>query len=103
MRAIVTKSLGDLRLTTISLGGNVDRAMLKAMAAASGGTFVEAGPQSTVTSLALRALTTLSGQPLREVTLTYPEGLGRPTFGKLTDWWPGEERLLLFRMEKKKL
>ncbi|MBU1239694.1 VWA domain-containing protein, partial [Myxococcota bacterium] len=95
--------LRGVRLTTVGLGGTVDEVTMRAMARACGGAFVNPVPGTSLRNVAYRILQRQWGHPLRNTSLTLPEGAVQVAPGKLGDVWPGEERLVAFRLDKNKV
>ena len=97
--ALVKQRLRGVRLTTISLGGDVDEAMLSALAGAGGGAYVEHGPSETLRATAFALLQRQWEQPLTDVALELPPGLTAMAPSKLDAIWPGQEVLVAARLE----
>ncbi|MFH2006790.1 MAG: FecR domain-containing protein [bacterium] len=91
-------ALGNARLTTVSLGGQVDEVVLRGLAQAGGGSYVRHGAGVSMRATAFRVLQRQWGEPLREVAITLPKGVHRVAPEKLGELWPGEERLLAARL-----
>ena len=98
LAASARRALGDARLTTVSLGGEVDEVALRALAAASGGAYIAHGAGVTLRATALRVLQRQLGDPLEHAELTLPPGLADVAPATLGDLWPGEERHVTARL-----
>ncbi len=96
----VKKTLGEIRLTTVSLGGNVDELNMRAMADAGGGAFVDFPAGANPRSIAFTVMQRQKGEPLRGAGLLLPPGVVRAAPSKLGEVWPGEERLVAVRVSK---
>ena len=86
------------RLTTVSLGGTSDELTLGALAQAGRGSHVAHGAAATLRSTAWQVLQRQWGEPLRNVAIELPGGAEELAPARLADLWPGEERLVAFRM-----
>ena len=97
----VERTLEGVRLTTVSLGGEVDDVMLRAVARAGRGAYVPHGASAALRTTALRVLQRQWGEPLRDAELVLPEGVSEVAPAALGDVWPGEERLVAARLGAK--
>lgn len=98
LAALAKTHLPGARLTTVSLGGQVDEVVLRSLASAGEGAYISHGPASPMGATALRVLQRQLGEPLRGAALTLPEGLNDVAPAALGVLWPGEERLVLARL-----
>ncbi len=92
------ESLGAARLTTVSLGGEVDTAMLTALAEAGSGAYVAHGPGATMASTAWEVAMRQRQVPLRGFELELPAGV-RQVVGAPALIWPGQEVLVAARLD----
>jgi ferric-dicitrate binding protein FerR (iron transport regulator) len=92
--AAASRSLGEARLTSVSLGGTVDQAVLEALAAGQGGAYVDFARLGSIRATAMKVLQHQWGEPLTEVAIHWPEGLGEIAPERPGVWWPGEEKLI---------
>lgn len=91
-------SLRGARLTTVSMGGQVDEVVLRALAGAGDGAYISHGPATPERATALRVLQRQLGEPLRDAKVSLPQGLRDVAPAKLGVIWPGDERLVLGRL-----
>ncbi len=90
-------ALSGVRVTTVSLGGQVDATMLEGVAQATDGDYLEYGRFRTPRAMALAILQRQWGEPLTEVALRLPSGLAQVAPASQGVLWPGEERLVAAR------
>jgi len=100
LRAQARDALGGARLTTVGLGGEVDAALLRGLAADSRGAWVDHESAGSVRRAAGQVLARLWGEPVTDVSVTLPAGLERLAPGAPAVLWPGEEHLLTARMTR---
>jgi ferric-dicitrate binding protein FerR (iron transport regulator)/Mg-chelatase subunit ChlD len=98
LAAKVKESLGGTRLTTVSLGGQIDELTMKALAHAGGGAFVSYPAGAKLGSVAFTVLQRQWAEPLREAGLLLPSGVSGPVPEELDEIWPGEEKLVAVRV-----
>jgi Vault protein inter-alpha-trypsin domain/FecR protein/von Willebrand factor type A domain len=92
------KSLNGIRMTTVSLGGQVDDLIMGKIAKATNGDFVKLTPGTRLQTVVYRTLQRQWGFPLKNIKLKLPEGLTEVAPEKLNILWPGQERMIAFRM-----
>ena len=93
----VADALPGVRVTTVSLGGQVDATMLEGVARETDGDYLEYGRFRTPRAMALAILQRQWGEPLTEVALRLPPGLSQVAPAVQGVMWPGEERLVAAR------
>jgi len=91
------QALGAARLTTVSLGGEIDASVLTALASAGSGAYVTHGPGSTMSATAWEVASRQRQTPLRDLKLKLPEGT-REVAGVPALMWPGEELVVTARL-----
>lgn len=91
-------SVGQARIVTVSLGGETDDVMMRALARAGEGSSVRHGAADSAAGTAFEVLRRLWSQPLEDVELTLPEGASEVAPQTLGTMWPGEERLVALRL-----
>ncbi len=93
VRAVV----GDMRITSVGLGGETDGALLGGLAKDHAGSFIDFGSIDSVAGTVAMVLMRQHGEPLRDVELVLPDGLVEMAPARFGDLWPGEERLVTAR------
>lgn len=98
LQAAARDALGEARLTTVGLGGEVDTAALTRLARAGGGAHVDLAALGGVRRAANRVLARQWGEPVRGVEVVLPDGLAQVAPELPTELWPGEEHLVSARL-----
>ncbi len=98
--ASLRNTIGDTRVTSISLGGETDPVVLTNLAKTHGGSFLDASALGSVKATAQLAARRQRALPLTNVVLELPEGLHAVAPVELGDLWPGDERLVTARVAR---
>ncbi|MFO0744586.1 MAG: FecR domain-containing protein [Myxococcota bacterium] len=96
----VRAAVGDVRITSVGLGGEVDDVLLGALGKDHGGSFLDLAAIGSVPATARTLIARQHGEPLRDAKLTLPEGVERIAPADLGDLWPGDERVVTGRVSR---
>lgn len=95
------KTLVGARLTTVSLGGEIDEPLLRGLADAGSGAYIAHGPGSSMASTGWEVAVRQIQAPVRGLTVTLPAG-AHEVSGVPTVLWPGQELLVTARLDSAK-
>ncbi|MEZ4269800.1 MAG: VIT domain-containing protein, partial [Myxococcota bacterium] len=98
LAARTREALGAARLTAVSLGGEVDDVVLRAMTRATDGAFIPMRPGDSVGAAVWKTVDRQFAEPLRDARLALPEGVREVAPAELGVVWPGDELFVTARM-----
>lgn len=96
----IRQAIGDVRVTSVALGGETDDVFLGALGRDHASSFLDVAAIGSVDATARKVLARQHGEPLRAARLALPEGVERVAPSDLGDLWPGEEQVVTGRVRR---